>query len=193
MTVKDWIDLAITVISFALTVIAGVYTKEKSKLNKSTAAGKAMDTLGQLATMAVYEAEHSGMSNEAKRSYASEVINQGLNWLGVKDVTPNLINGAIENAVNAMHLANSAMDNDKAKPQNEQFVNTDTSQEVPSDSQNDSQKDDGSLTKSVQSSKNDKIEAKSVAENEQIGEIAQNISVDDVITPESIKVGGQDD
>ena len=65
-----------------------------------------MDTLGKLATYAVHEAEHTGMENEDKRKYASEVINQGLKWFGITDVTPTLIDGAIEKAVNAMHLAN---------------------------------------------------------------------------------------
>ena len=65
-----------------------------------------MDTLGKLATYAVHEAEHTGMENEDKRKYASEVSNQGLKWFGIADVTPALIDGAIEKAVNAMHLAN---------------------------------------------------------------------------------------
>lgn len=107
MTVKDWIYLAMTVGGYLVAVIAGVYAKNKTKINRATAAGKAMDVVGQLATYAVHEADHVDMSNDSKRKYAVEVVAQGLSWLGIKDVTPIVINGAVEDAVNAMHLANS--------------------------------------------------------------------------------------
>lgn len=106
MTIKDWLYLAITVASYAIALIAGVYTHNKQKINRATKSGQIMDTLGKLATYAVHEAEHTGMENADKREYASEVIEQGLKWFGINDVTPALINGAIEKAVNAMHLAN---------------------------------------------------------------------------------------
>lgn len=106
MTIKDWIYLGITIASYLLAIIAGVYAKDKAKINRATKSGQIMDTLGKLATYAVHEAEHTGMENEDKRKYASEVINQGLKWFGITDVTPALIDGAIEKAVNAMHLAN---------------------------------------------------------------------------------------
>ena len=106
MTVKDWFYLAITVASYVIAIIAGFYTHNKQKINRATKSGQIMDTLGKLATYAVHEAEHTGMENEDKRKYASEGINQGLKWFGITDVTPALIDGAIEKAVNAMHLAN---------------------------------------------------------------------------------------
>lgn len=107
MTVKDWIYLAMTVGGYLMAAIAGLYAKNKTKINKATAAGKAMDVVGQLATYAVHEADRVDMSNDSKRKYAVEVVAQGLSWLGIKDVTPIVINGAVEDAVNAMHLANS--------------------------------------------------------------------------------------
>lgn len=107
MTVKDWIYLAMTIGGYLVAVIAGLYAKSKAKINKATAAGKAMDVVGQLATYAVHEADRVDMSNESKRKYAIEVVAQGLSWLGIKNVTPIVIKGAIEDAVNAMHLANS--------------------------------------------------------------------------------------
>lgn len=106
MTVKEWIYLAMTVGGYLMAVIAGVYAKNKTKINRATAAGKAMDVVGQLATYAVHEADRVDMSNDSKRKYAVEVVAQGLSWLGIKDVTPIVINGAVEDAVNAMHLAN---------------------------------------------------------------------------------------
>lgn len=106
MTIKDWLYLAITVASYAIAIIAGVYTHNKQKINRATKSGQIMDTLGKLATYAVHEAERTGMENADKREYASAVIEQGLKWFGINDVTPALINGAIEKAVNAMHLAN---------------------------------------------------------------------------------------
>lgn len=106
MTIKDWIYLGITVASYLLAIIAGVYARNKSKINTTTKAGQALDVLGKLATNAVHEAEYIGGSGQEKREFASEIITQGLAWFGIKNVTPNQINGAIEKAVNAMNLAN---------------------------------------------------------------------------------------
>lgn len=106
MTIKDWIYLGITVASYLLAIIAGVYAKDKAKINRATRAGQALDVLGKLATNAVHEAEYIGGSGQEKREFASEIITQGLSWFGIKSVTPNQINGAIEKAVNAMNIAN---------------------------------------------------------------------------------------
>ena len=106
MTVKDWIYLGITVASYLLAIIAGVYAKDKAKINRATRAGQALDVLGKLATNAVHEAEYIGGSGQEKREFASEIITQGLAWFGIKNVTPNAVNGAIEQAVNAMNIAN---------------------------------------------------------------------------------------
>lgn len=106
MTIKDWIYLGITVASYLLAIIAGVYARNKSKINTTTKAGQALDVLGKLATNAVHEAEYIGGSGQEKREFASEIITQGLSWFGIKGVTPNQVNGAIEKAVNAMNIAN---------------------------------------------------------------------------------------
>ena len=106
MTIKDWIYLGITVASYLLAIIAGIYAKDKAKINRATRAGQALDVLGKLATNAVHEAEHIGGSGQEKREFASEIITQGLAWFGIKNVTPNAMNGAIEKAVNAMNIAN---------------------------------------------------------------------------------------
>lgn len=106
MTIKDWIYLGITIASYIIAIIAGVYARNKSKINTTTKAGQALDVLGKLATNAVHEAEYIGGSGQEKREFASEIIKQGLSWFGIKGVTPNQINGAIEKAVNAMNLAN---------------------------------------------------------------------------------------
>lgn len=106
MTTKDWIYLGITVASYLLAIIAGVYARNKSKINTTTKAGQALDVLGKLATNAVHEAEYIGGSGQEKREFASEIIKQALSWLGIKGVTPNEVNGAIEKAVNSMNIAN---------------------------------------------------------------------------------------
>lgn len=106
MTIKDWIYLGITVASYLLAIIAGIYAKDKAKINRATRAGQALDVLGKLATNAVHEAEHIGGTGQEKREFASEIITQGLAWFGVKEVTPNAVNGAIEKAVNSMNIAN---------------------------------------------------------------------------------------
>lgn len=105
MSVKDWIYLAMTIGGYLVAVIAGLYTKNKSKINRATAAGKIMDVVGQLATYAVHEAERTEMSGAGKRKWAAEAVSQGLDWLGIKGVTPIAINGAIEDAVAAMNAA----------------------------------------------------------------------------------------
>ena len=119
MTVKDWIYLAMTIGGYLVAVIAGLYAKNKTKINKATAAGKAMDVVGQLATYAVHEADRVDMSNDSKRQYAAEVVTQGLSWLGIKGVTPIIVKGAVEDAVNAMHLANSQQAVDQPAETNE--------------------------------------------------------------------------
>ena len=106
MTTKDWIYLGITVASYLLAIIAGVYARNKAKINTTTKAGQALDVLGKLATNAVHEAEYVGGSGQEKREFASEIIKQGLSWFGIKNVTSSEINGAIEKAVNAMNIAN---------------------------------------------------------------------------------------
>ena len=106
MTIKDWIYLGIAVASYAIAIIAGIYAKDKAKINRATRAGQALDVLGKLATNAVHEAEHIGGSGQEKKEFASEIITQGLAWFGIKNVTPNAMNGAIEKAVNAMNIAN---------------------------------------------------------------------------------------
>lgn len=106
MTIKDWIYLGITVASYLLAIIAGVYARNKSKINTTTKAGQALDVLGKLATNAVHEAEYIGGSGQEKREFASEIIEQALSWFGIKGVTSSEVNGAIEKAVNAMNIAN---------------------------------------------------------------------------------------
>lgn len=106
MTIKDWIYLGITVASYLIAIIAGVYARNKSKINTTTKAGQALDVLGKLATNAVHEAEYIGGNGQEKREFASEIITQGLSWFNIKGVTPNQVNGAIEKAVNAMNIAN---------------------------------------------------------------------------------------
>lgn len=108
MTSKDLIYLAMTIGGYLVAAIAGLYAKNKAKINKATAAGKAMDVVGQLATYAVHEADRVDMDNRDKREYAIEVVTQGLSWLGIKGVTPIIVKGAVEDAVNAMHLANQS-------------------------------------------------------------------------------------
>lgn len=106
MTIKDWIYLGITVASYLLAIIAGVYARNKAKINTTTKAGQALDVLGKLATNAVHEAEYIGGSGQEKREFASEIITQGLAWFWIKGVTSSEVNGAIEKAVNAMNIAN---------------------------------------------------------------------------------------
>ena len=106
MTIKDWIYLGITVASYLLAIIAGVYARNKSKINTTTKAGQALDVLGKLATNAVHEAEYIGGSGQEKREFASEIIERALSWFGIKGVTSSEVNGAIEKAVNAMNIAN---------------------------------------------------------------------------------------
>ena len=137
MTTKDWIYLGITVASYLLAIIAGVYARNKAKIDTTTKAGQALDVLGKLANNAVHEAEYIGGSGQEKREFASQIIVQGLSWFGIKDVTPNQINGAIERAVNAMNIANQDVkpteseiaqnvpENDIVQPAKEVTVNGD--------------------------------------------------------------------
>lgn len=105
MAIKDWIYLGITIASYLLAIIAGIYARDKSKINKTTKAGQALDVLGKLASNAVHEAEYIGGAGQEKREFASELVVQGLSWFGIKGVTSGQIKGAIERAVDAMNTA----------------------------------------------------------------------------------------
>ena len=86
---------------FILGILVGTaFVKSKIKIDKTTAAGKAMDVVSRLATYAVHEADSiEGLSGAGKRMWAEQAVSQGLDWFGIKDVTPIAINGAIEKAV----------------------------------------------------------------------------------------------
>lgn len=115
MTVKDWIYLAMAVGGYLVAMIAGLYAKNEAKINKATAAGKVLSVVGELATFAVQEAEHVGSSGETKREYAVEAVTQALGFLGIKGVTPIMINGAVEDAVKGMKLADQSLESKEEK------------------------------------------------------------------------------
>ncbi|KWU08495.1 phage holin [Lactobacillus crispatus] len=118
MTIKDWIYLGITVASYIIAVVAGVYAKDKAKINRTTRAGQAYDALGKIATNAVHEVEFLGGTSKEKRQMGYELINQALHYMGINDVTANMIYGALEKAVAAMNLADvEKMENDPAVAQ----------------------------------------------------------------------------
>lgn len=122
MTVKDWIYQALTVGCYLVAVIAGLYARNKGKINKLTLAGKVMEVVGQLATYAVHEAERTELNGASKRKRAEETVSQGLDWLGIKGVTPTVISGAIEDAVAAMKAASKEEADQPAEKTKEQAV-----------------------------------------------------------------------
>lgn len=105
MEVKDWIYLAMTVGGYLVAAVAGLYARDKAKINRAVAAGKAMEVVGKLATYAVHEAERMKLDGAGKRKWAVEAVSQGLDWLGIKGVTQIAISGAIEDAVAAINAA----------------------------------------------------------------------------------------
>lgn len=118
MTIKDWIYLGITVASYIIAIIAGIYAKNKAKINRTTRAGQAYDVLGKIATNAVHEVEFLGGTSKEKRQMGYELINQALHYMGINDVTANMIYGALEKAVAAMHLVDAEeMEKDPAVAQ----------------------------------------------------------------------------
>lgn len=118
MTIKDWIEVGITVASYIIAVIAGAYARNKAKINRTTRAGQAYDALGKIATNAVHEVEFLGGTSKEKRQMGYELINQALHYIGINDVTANMIYGALEKAVAAMHLADAEkMEKDPAVAQ----------------------------------------------------------------------------
>jgi len=104
MTIKDWFDVVIPLVMIALTAIAGVYTRQKAKIDTKTAAGKAFDTVGKLAVWAVNEAEFSGMDGENKREYAAEIITEQLAKRGITGINKNVVYGAIQTAWKAANF-----------------------------------------------------------------------------------------
>lgn len=115
MSSKEIIDLALTLGWLIIAIGAAAYGKYKAKINRATAAGKVLSVVGELATFAVQEAEHIGSSGETKRVYAVEAVTQALGFLGIKGVTPIMINGAVEDAVKGMKLADQALESKEEK------------------------------------------------------------------------------
>lgn len=107
---KTWIDIGLTVGWLIIAIGAALYGKNKAKINRATAAGKVLSVVGELATFAVHEAEHIGSSGDTKRQYAVTAVTQALEFLGIKGVTPIMINGAVEDAVRGMRIANQALE-----------------------------------------------------------------------------------
>lgn len=101
------INVSLTLAFYAIAVIAGVYAKNKTKINKTTRTGQVVDIIGRLATWAVHESEYLDLENAQKRETAANMVKQGLSLMGIHNIDANLINGAVETAVNAMHLANN--------------------------------------------------------------------------------------
>lgn len=105
MTVSNWIQIAFTVVCYIIALIAAIYAKSGSKINKASKAGQVQDVLGRYAKWAVHLAEDAGLdTDDAKHEYAKQLIMQALKWEGVT-TTPGMIDGAIKTAVSAMHLA----------------------------------------------------------------------------------------
>lgn len=115
MSIKEMIDLTVTLGWLIIAIGAAVYGKYKAKINRATAAGKVLSVVGELATFAVQEAEHIGSGGETKREYAVEAVTQALGFLGIKGVTPIMINGAVEDAVKGMKLADQALESKEEK------------------------------------------------------------------------------
>ena len=107
---KTLIDVGLTLGWVLIAVGAALYGKNKAKINRATAAGKVLSVVGELATFAVHEAEHIGSSGDSKRQYAVSAVTQALDFLGIKGVTPVMINGAVEDAVRGMKIANQALE-----------------------------------------------------------------------------------
>ena len=115
MSTKTWIDLAITLGWLIVAIGAAVYGKYKAKINKATAAGKAITIVGELANFAVQEAEKLGTDGDSKKQFAVEAVTQALGFLGIKNITPIMVQGAVEDAVNGMKLADQALESKEEK------------------------------------------------------------------------------
>lgn len=115
MTTKMWIDLAITLGWLFVAIGAAVYGKNKAKINRTTAAGKVLSVVGELATFAVQEAEKLGTDGDSKKQFAVEAVTQALGFLGIKNITPIMVQGAVEDAVKGMKLADQALADKEAK------------------------------------------------------------------------------
>ena len=115
MSTKTWIDLAITLGWLIVAIGAAVYGKYKAKINKATAAGKAITIVGELATFAVQEAEKLGTDGDSKKQFAVEAVTQALGFLGLKNITPIMVQGAVEDAVKGMKLADQALESKEEK------------------------------------------------------------------------------
>lgn len=77
--------------------------KEDAKDNQ--AAQTTIDVINKVATYVVHELQTGNLDNSQKRKAAIDAITSTLHTLGLKDVSRDVIAGAVESAVSAMHLA----------------------------------------------------------------------------------------
>jgi LL-H family phage holin len=77
--------------------------KEAAKDNQ--AAQTTIDVINKVATYVVHELQTGNLDNAQKRKAAIDAITSTLHTLGLKDVSRDVIAGAVESAVSAMHLA----------------------------------------------------------------------------------------
>lgn len=77
--------------------------KEAAKDNQ--AAQTTIDVINKVATYVVHELQTGNLDNAQKRKAAIDAITSTLHTLGLKDVSRDVIAGAVETAVSAMHLA----------------------------------------------------------------------------------------
>ena len=104
MSLTDWFNFIVAIVTIALAVVASLYLHYKAKIDTKTAAGKAIDTVGKLAVWAVREAEYTGMAGDQKREYAAEVITEQLHKKGITDITESTVYGAIQAAWSAANF-----------------------------------------------------------------------------------------
>lgn len=82
--------------------------KEAAKDNQ--AAQTTIDVINKVATYVVHELQTGNLDNAQKRKAAIDQITSTLHVLGLKDVSHDVIAGAVEAAVSAMHLAWNQVD-----------------------------------------------------------------------------------
>lgn len=114
MSLTNWFDLIIAIGIVALSVVASLYLRYKTKIDTKTAAGKVFDVIGKLAVWAVNEAEHSDLAGDEKREYAAEIIAEQLQRKGITGITKPTVYGAIQAAWKAADFNHGENTKDEA-------------------------------------------------------------------------------
>jgi LL-H family phage holin len=103
--INNIVQVVVLVVGAAVAWFLRNSNEIKAAAKDNQAAQTTIDVLNKVATYVVHELQAGNLDNSQKRQIAIDQITTTLHTLGLKNVSGDVIAGAVESAVSAMHLA----------------------------------------------------------------------------------------